>query len=243
MCATDVWCVGDSLMSHALDLRLFHAEKASVLGRGSSNGVDCERFRPANRGQATAVRESYGLGDTPVIGFVGRVCFDKGVDCLVEAFLQIRQRRRVKLLVVGDTLAEERPISAESLAALRGHDDIVWLGLVSDAAPCYQAMDVLALPSLREGFPNVVLEAAATGVPAVVLRSTGSVDAVQHGVTGLIVDDPDPSQLAAALEAVLDGDNQAAFGAAARRLAETSYSRERVWADLLAALSGPEAGT
>jgi glycosyltransferase involved in cell wall biosynthesis/nucleoside-diphosphate-sugar epimerase len=241
LCATDVVCVGSSVMSRGLELRLFPRRKARVLGRGSSNGVDCRRFQPPTRDGKNAVREGYGLDQGPVVGFVGRICYDKGVDTLVEAFLELRRRQPAQLLVVGDVLEEERPISPATMEALRTHDDIVWLGLVTDTSPCYQAMDVLALPSLREGFPNVVLEAAASGVPAVVSRSTGCVDAVQHGVTGLVVDQADPQALATALETLINDGSGPAFGAAARRLAETAYNRERVWSDLVAFLRCREA--
>jgi glycosyltransferase involved in cell wall biosynthesis/nucleoside-diphosphate-sugar epimerase len=239
-CATEVLCVGNSLLDRALELGLFPAEKAKVLGLGSSNGVDCERFFPASPERREAVRTDFGLGNEPVIGFVGRVCYDKGVDTLVEAFLSIRARRHVKLLIVGGELEEERPVTAQTLHTIRTHPDIVWLGLVSDTAPCYHAMDVLALPSLREGFPNVVLEAAASGVPAVVRRSTGSVDAVQPGTTGLVVDTPQPEELAAALETLLEDAQHTAFSSAAREFVTTYYSRDRVWADLADYLGRPD---
>jgi glycosyltransferase involved in cell wall biosynthesis len=81
---------------------------------------------------------------------------------------------------------------------------------------------------VREGFPNVVLEAAASGVPSVVLEATGSVDAVQPGRTGFVVKNPRPEEFSQALRSAL-ADSQA-MGASARGLAETSYSSREVWA-------------
>ena len=107
-------------------------------------------------------------------------------------------------------------------------------GFVEDATAFYPMFDVLAFPSHREGFPNVVLEAAAMEVPVVAARASGSVDAVVDGETGTLVSVADADALAAALAGYLDNpDLRRAHGSAARTRVLTQYRPEHIWEALL----------
>jgi glycosyltransferase involved in cell wall biosynthesis len=193
-----VLCNSESLRNEALSLGVAPASKLRLLGGGSSNGVDVERFSPGPGN----LRCRLGLPpDSPVVGFVGRMTRDKGLPELVEAFDAILAAKPdVHLLLVGWFDASEDALSKELCSRIKRHPRIHSTGYVADTAPYYRAMDVMVLPTWREGFPNVILEAAATGIPVITTLATGSRDAVVPEVTGLLIP---PGYPAAIRESVL----------------------------------------
>ncbi|KQV06133.1 glycosyltransferase family 4 protein [Leifsonia sp. Root112D2] len=231
--AHHVVAVSPSLRTRAIELGLVTAQKISVLGAGSSNGVDVDMFDRANFAEAdrVALRRRLGLVDgVPVVGFVGRLTEDKGLRVLAEA-REILARADVdhQLLVVGGLDDESGRV------ALDGDDEslrpAVITGHVSDPETYYQVMDLLCLPTYREGFPNVVLEAGASGIPTVTTTATGAIDSVVDGETGLLVDVGSAKTLAEALSTlVLDVAKRSSMGNAAQTRTRESYSRGTVWA-------------
>lgn len=233
-CAHSVVSVSESLRGAYCAMGLAHEAKVVTLGAGSSNGVDVARFAARPPDERRRVRESLGLADgVPVIGFVGRFTRDKGIAELLDAFDAVcAEVPGARLLLAGDFEAGD-PVPETVAGRLRTHPGVVRPGFVADTAPYYGAMDVLAFPSLREGFPNVLLEAAAAGLPVVAVRATGSVDAVVHGETGMLVEPGDGAGLAAALTLYLrDPALRLRHGAAARARAAECFARERVWGGL-----------
>ncbi len=219
--ADQVLCVSESLRTDAIGEGIVRPGKALVLLHGSANGVDATgRFSPERFGddpRATG-RESVGLpADGLVVGFVGRLAHDKGIDDLAAAWTIIRGRTPdVRLLMVGPEEPED-PASGVTMEALRQDDRVRFTGAVADPAAALAAMDVLVLPTYREGFGNVLIEAGAMGRPVVATRVTGCVDAVQEGVTGLLVPAHDPASLANAILTYLtDPDLRASHGATGR---------------------------
>jgi len=154
--------------------------------------------------------------DALVIGCFGRLSREKGHVHLLHAFNTLAHHRpNVFLLVLGD--GPEKEALAALRAALPCEDRIIFVPHRSNAAPFYEAIDILALPSLSEGLPNVVLEALAFGKP-VVATAVGAVGAVvESGVTGFVVPPSDTEALGSALARLVDSpDLRRSFGEAAR---------------------------
>lgn len=231
-CAHTVVCNSESLLQAAVGGGHVPAWKARIVGEGSSNGVDPERYRrtPERIAEGRRLLAAHGVtDDDEVIGFVGRFDPDKGIVDLLEAFSRLRRARpRAKLLLIGGGFADDNDRAiAERVQSAAG---VINFGKTNDVAPLYARMDVLAFPSLREGFPNVPLEAASAEVPAVGYRSTGVVDAIADGESGTIVPQRDVAALADALERYLaDRELHARHAAGARARVLRTFARERVW--------------
>jgi glycosyltransferase involved in cell wall biosynthesis len=235
--ADRVVCIGPSLRRVALSEGLVSASRSMVIG-GGGNGFDIERaFSPeAHRGRTAALREELGLpGEAKVVGFVGRLVRDKGVAELAEAWSALRERfKEARCLIVGPFEPED-PVPAEVRRALIEDPRVILVGETEEVAPYYGLMDVLALPTYREGFPNVPMEAAAMRVPVVATRIPGCTDAVVDGQTGALVPVRDAGALAEALGAYLaDPEEAAAHGVAGRARVAAEFTKERILGGQLA---------
>lgn len=233
-----VICVSKSLAERAIELGLVEASKTRIVASGSANGVDVSRFDCTALRQAGARRVRRGLGlpaEATVVGFVGRLSRDKGIAELIDAFQQLEDGfSGLRLLLVG-CFETSDPVPAWVEASIRANPRIVHTGFVDDPSPLYQLMDVVVLPSYREGFPTVALEAAAAGKPIVATRVTGTQDAVVDGESGLLTPARDSFALAKAIGVLLEDRTRAArMGLAARRRVEREFPPERVWEGLLA---------
>lgn len=227
-----VLAVSPSLREAALDARLVKAEKISVLGAGSSNGVDISRFEdsPDLEADVSALRSELALvPGVPVVGFVGRLTAAKGLEALADAHRELdRLGVDHQLLIVGGIDHED---GAASLVKLQeGTWPAVQTGFVDDPSIYYRLMDVFCLPTLKEGFPNVVLEAGAAGLPTVTTNATGAIDSIVENETGLLVPAGDGVQLAAALQKLIgDQELRLRMGQAASRHVAENFANEVVW--------------
>ena len=229
-----VICVSHSVRQVVIDDGLCPPDKIIVLAGGSGNGVDAEgRFNPDSLevGTREAVRSKWNVPtDARVIGFIGRLVRDKGLVELTEAFATIRDDYpNAYLLLVGPE--EERdPVPAEVLQQLRADDRVRMVGEEWNTPPLYAAMDLVVLPTYREGFPNVPLEAASMGRPVVATRIPGCVDAVADGETGTLVPPQDARALATAIKSYLDAEAlRRAHGDAGRQRVLREFRQEVIW--------------
>ena len=190
-----------------------------VLGAGSIAGVDLVRFSATRFDRKQARADLAIPAQAMVIVFVGRISREKGVGELTAAFEQLNQSHpgQLSLLLVGPFETGRNALAPETRQILDHHDAIKVIGY-TDKPEDYLAMaDILCLPSYREGFGSVIIEAAAMGVPAVATRVTGLVDAVVEGETGLMVPPCDVDALAGALARLRDDAGlRQRMGAAAR---------------------------
>nr|WP_242961659.1 glycosyltransferase family 4 protein [Pseudoflavonifractor sp. An44] len=197
--STSIECVSESNLRLGIQEGIFEEKKATVVWHGSTGGVDLRRFDYAKRYiWRNEVRSQLGLADDDfVFGFVGRITKDKGVNEILEAFLG--SQVGTKLLLVG---AEEGLDTLDQwlLQKAKSHPDVIFQGPVRDVERYLSAIDVLLLPSYREGFGNVVIEAAAVGTPAIISNIPGPIDAVEPGKTALVVSAKSVSELEMAME-------------------------------------------
>jgi glycosyltransferase involved in cell wall biosynthesis len=237
--AHQVLCVSHSVRAEAVDAGICPSEKIKVLLGGSGNGVDATgRFDPGryNDGVRREVRARFGIpGDAVVIGFVGRIVRDKGVVELADAWLELRELHpHLHLLLVGPFEPQD-PVPTETERLLQGDSRVHLAGMDWNTPPLYAAMDVVALPTYREGFPNVPLEAAAMRLPVVATRIAGCIDAVADGITGSLV----PPRSATALREVLgryldDPELRLEHGTAGRERVLREFRQEVLWEALYA---------
>jgi glycosyltransferase involved in cell wall biosynthesis len=233
-CAHRVICVSESLRERVVALGIVDRHRTVVLASGSSHGVDPDRFAPTagHVSQGATLRNHLGIpAVSPVIGFVGRLTRDKGLPELIEAYQHLRRTHpTLHLLLVGG-FEDGDPVPDNVREVIQRDSQIIHTGIVSDTVPYYHAIDILALPTHREGFPNVVLEAHAAGKPVVATRATGAVDAIIDGVTGVLVPVGDSQKLADSMGMLLrDKDLATAMGHRGRERVEREFRQERIWA-------------
>lgn len=201
--STHIECVSKSNLELGVKEKIFKAEKACVVWNGSTGGVNMSRFDFQKRQTwRKEIRQSLGCeGDEFVFGFVGRVTRDKGIDELLSAFLPMSDR--AKLLVVGPTSGIDT-IDKELLAKAEKNSNVIFHESVTDVERYFAAIDVLVLPSYREGFGNVIIEAAAVGTPAIISNIPGPVDAVMPDETAKLVEVKNATSLQNAMEEFLE---------------------------------------
>ncbi len=216
---------------------LCRAGNISVLESGSLAGVDLARFDSASlAGSALKCREMLAIPLTArVVLFVGRVTRDKGVLELAEAFSRIKAAdSEAYLVVVGPTEPQRDPLPPALLQALQSDDRIRMTGYDPEPEKYLALADLLCLPSYREGFGNVVIEAGALGVPTVGTNINGLRDAVVDGVTGLLVPPKNAAALAGALASLLKNERKRKqMGNAARERARNLFDSRVVNARVL----------
>lgn len=202
-CATHIIPEGKGVMQ---DLQHGITRKEMrVLGYGNVKGVDMERFslRPE------VVERQKGLRNQDVFTFlfVGRIVGDKGINELVSAFEELHSKRpNCRLVLVGNYEEHLDPLKPETLNIIHSTDAIDMVGekLGEELIAWYAASDCFVLPSYREGFPNVLLEAGALGLPAIVTDINGSREIVENGKNGIIVPPQNRNALHHAMEEMID---------------------------------------
>ncbi len=167
------------------------------------NGIDTDHFRPGPRNEALAA--ALGLNGLSVIGFVGELREKKGLAILLNGYAQVSQARSTALLIVGNVRTGEDERALDRFRILNSRLPVIVTGFISPQdLPAYFALiDVLALPSLRDGLPNALLEGMACGRAVVATPVGGIPDALTNGVNGLLVPVSDASALEKSMETLL----------------------------------------
>ena len=233
--------VSEEDVQSAVRERICPADRIIAIG----NGVDLQEFDPALSEQARKrIREEFGLPPrAEVVGMVGRIVKEKGFVEFVHSMPRVLEARpQTRFLMVGDALPSDYDSVKEQVVALvtslRLTDNVVFTGIRLDMPEVLSAMDVLVLPSYREGMPLVVLEAMAMAKPVVATRIRGCREVVVDGETGLLVPPRDVTALADAIVRLLsDKELARRMGVAGRKRVEQRFDRNKIIKNQLDALA------
>mgnify|MGYP001625175152 CR=1 FL=1 len=203
--STHIECVSKTNLELGITEKLFSKDKATVVFNGSTGGVDLSRFNFSKRQQwREEIRQELGYSSSDfVYGFVGRITKDKGIDELFSAFFKLKEDS--KLLLIGN-IEEDNHLDVALLKKAQENSNIKFHSFVSDIERYYAAIDVLVLPSYREGFGNVIIEAGAVGTPAIVTDIPGPTDTIDREKTALVVPVKSQNALTESLKKIRERD-------------------------------------
>jgi len=231
----------NSLELKKLILKLGYAKrnKLKVLGKGSSNGIDTNYFDPSNfikKKEKLRYKKELGIPEEDfVFVFVGRLVSEKGINELVTAFSQLySSHQNISLLLVGPFEQKLDPLDNTVFKIIKSHPKIFTTGYQEDVRSYFSISDVLTFPSYREGFPNVVMQANAMGLPAIVTNINGCNEIIRDGINGKIIPVKNIKDLKANMEELLlDTSLRSKLAQNARKLIQDNYERRKFWAILL----------
>lgn len=207
------------------------SKSMAVLHNGNINGIDLEYFdrTPEVGERANQIREEVGGSFTYL--FVGRIVRDKGITELVNAFERVHMEHpETRLLLVGTQEPELDPLPNQTQRLIADNDAILEAGWQDDVRPWFVASDLFTFPSYREGFPNVVMQAGALGIPSVVTDINGSNEIIIEGENGMIIPTRDTVALYRKMtEALEQRDRLTEMSAQCRPLIASRYRQEDVW--------------
>lgn len=228
--STDIRAVSPMNKAFAVSEGLYPEEKAVVVGKGGTIGVDMQRYDISKKPEyRSAIRKQYGISNEAfVYGFAGRVSADKGCTELLKAFRKITESEPdAKLLIVGPMEAN-CGVSVELLDWVRKSEQVVMTGMVdgSKMNEYYSAMDVLVHPTYREGFGMVLQEAGALGIAMITTKIPGASEVMEDGVSCLLVEPKDISELESAMKKLItDREYSKKIGQAAYERTKQYYDR------------------
>ena len=226
-CATHIVPEGEGVKNDLINYGITR-KPLRVLGYGNVRGVDMQHY--SRTPEVMAAAQPIMRSGVFTFVFVGRVVRDKGINELVQAFARLNaQEPATRLILVGRFEDDLDPVLPQTRQTIEQNDSIEAVGSQADVRPWLAASDALVFPSYREGFPNVVLEAGAMGLPSIVTDINGSREIVVEGKNGVIVPPRDADALYAAMMRFVQQPRQVAEMAAnAREMIASRFEKSFV---------------
>lgn len=251
-CATKVIPEGDGVKNTLIKNKITKKPLKKILN-GNINGIDAAYFDPTlyPEEDKRLLRKDLNIGEKDfVFIYVGRLVKDKGINELVAAFGRLKSESNrflnnddstftssspiPKLLLVGRLEQELDPLFPETLEKIQNDHDIIYVGYQDDVRPYFAISDVLAFPSYREGFPNVVMQAGAMGLPSIVTNINGCNEIILEGKNGIIIPPKNEEALFEAMKYIMKHSTERQkMAEAARPLITSRYEQQLVWEALL----------
>ena len=237
-CATKIFPNSHGLKEIIVENKFTHADKLKVIANGSSNGIDCIHYNASlySENDKTSLREKLGISSNDfVFIFVGRMVGDKGINELVKSFKRLSTDvENVKLLLVGPFENNLDPLKKNTIEEIDSNNKIIAVGAQKDVRPYFAIANVLVFPSYREGFPNVVMQAGAMGLPSIVTNINGCNEIILEGENGLIIPMKNAELLYQAMIKILnEKDEYRIMSQKSRDLIVKRYEQKYVWEQLL----------
>ena len=191
-CATNVYPNSHLMKQIIVDNGFCEPEKLKVIGNGSSNGIDTKYFDPSRFDSSSIrseLRDSLKISQNDLVFcFIGRIVADKGIHELIEAFERLAaENKGVKLVLLGPFERHLDPLDKWAEDRINNNDQIIWIDFKTDVRPYFIMSDIFVFPSHREGFPNVVMQAGAMGLPSIVSDINGCSEIIEEGENGTII--------------------------------------------------------
>ncbi|TJY33433.1 glycosyltransferase family 4 protein [Pontimicrobium aquaticum] len=235
-CATKIYPNSLGLKDIIIENGYTNPSKLKVIGKGSSNGIDVNHFslEKLNTDTLTELKTKLNISNEDIVFvFVGRLVKDKGINELISAFKRIK-KKHVKLLLVGTYEHELDPLNKLTIDEIENNKNIMSVGWQTDVRPYFAISHVLAFPSYREGFPNVVMQAGALHLPCIVTNINGCNEIIHHGVNGLIIPPKNEDKLFDAMLELIDNpEKRQSLAKVSRKTICDNYKREVIWNALL----------
>lgn len=227
-CATHIVPEGEGVKNDLVNYRITR-KPLKVLGHGNVRGIDLRHYDPSLPEVQTEAAKIRKPGIFTFV-FIGRLVGDKGINELVRAFSDLcKTQSDIRLILVG---AEERaldPLLPETIAEIEHNEAIEAVGRQNDVRPWLAASDAFVFPSYREGFPNVVIEAGAMGLPSIVTDINGSREIIIPARNGVIIPPRDSESLFNRMrEFAMNPKKTSSMGSSARPLVASRYEQTYV---------------
>lgn len=235
-CATKVYPNSKGLYEFIVNQELGSSVKLKVIANGSSNGIDTTYFDSERISEEIRreLKTKLNIQKTDfVFVFVGRLVGDKGINELIDAFSKIKNCN-VKLLLVGGLEPDLDPLFEYTINEIQTNSNIISVGFQNDVRPYFAISHCLVFPSYREGFPNVVMQSGAMGLPSIVTNINGCNEIIEEGFNGTIIPVKDAEALYNAMSNMVKrSDWRLTMAKNARNKITSNYNQQLVWQALL----------
>ena len=227
--ATEVIAVSYGMKKILLEDKITRKD-ISIIWNGSVNGVDTDFF---NRDKVEDIYVKNIFPNDFVFGFIGRIVKDKGIEELINVFKKIKNiHNNIKLLILGE-IELHNSISKSTQEYILTDKDIIYVGRQSDVRPFIKKMNILVLPTHREGFGMVVIEAGAMEVPAIVTNIDGCSETIEDNKIGLLINLKDESDLYSKMLSAIENKNLCTtLGKNARERISKMYNQKQLWEEV-----------
>ena len=236
-CATNIYPEGQGVKNDLIQYKITK-KPLHIIGHGNVNGIDLSFFDPKlyPDNKQKEIRKSLNIEKSDFVwSFVGRIGFDKGIEEMINSFVQIqKQSKNSKLLLVGPYEKDIDPLPESIEKEIKENASIISAGWQQDVRPYFAISNIFVFPSYREGFPNVLLQAGAMGIYSIVTNINGSNEIIEDGLNGVIIPVKNTEALTKAMEDCLkNSSNFQNANEKYRELISEKYNQDFVWSKQL----------
>lgn len=238
--ANQVWPNSNSLLSFISKNKLANPAKLRIIGKGSTNGIDINRFSKEALDEKiiTKIQDQLNYSSqNKYLLCIGRLVADKGIVELVNVFVQLQKSDvSLKLVLVGGYEPLLDPLPANTLQLIETNSAIIHIGWSNNVEYYMRLASLFVFPSHREGFPNVLLQAGAMGLPVICSHITGNIDIVTNNETGLIFEAGNEQQMLSLMQyAIAHPQHTQTMAVKLQQVVREDYQQENIWQNILAA--------